>query len=72
MVKFRAAAGSDARAARSAWLRITRASARISLAPLLVAQIMANDAQHEALIGELLYPGDTQKAVPYGLVQGVQ
>ena len=38
----------------------------------LVAQIMSADAQHEAVIGELLYPGDAQKAVPYGLVQGVQ
>lgn len=38
----------------------------------LCTQIMANDAQHEALIGEQLYPGDTQTAVPYGLVQGVQ
>jgi hypothetical protein len=38
----------------------------------LAAQIMANDAQHEALIGELLYPGITPKAVPFGLVQGVQ
>ncbi len=39
---------------------------------VLAAQIMANDGQHEALIGELLYPGDTPKAVPFGLVQGVQ
>jgi hypothetical protein len=39
---------------------------------VLIAQIMANDAQHEALIGELLYPGDTHKAAPFGLVQGVQ
>ena len=38
----------------------------------LVARIMANDSQHEALIGELLYPGNTPKAVPFGLVQGVQ
>ena len=38
----------------------------------LVAQIMSADAQHEAVIGELLYPGQAQKAVPYGLVQGVQ
>lgn len=38
----------------------------------LVAQIMSADAQHEAVIGELLYPGDAQKAIPYGLVQGVQ
>lgn len=38
----------------------------------LLAQIMAADAQHEAVIGELMYPGDAQKAVPYGLVQGVQ
>ena len=39
---------------------------------VLVAQIMANDAQHEALLGELLYPGRPRNAVPYGLVQGVQ
>ena len=38
----------------------------------LSAQIMANDAQHEAIIGELLYPGIAQQAVPYGLVQGTQ
>jgi hypothetical protein len=38
----------------------------------LAAQIMANDAQHEALIGEVLYHGDTQNAVSSGLVQGVQ
>jgi hypothetical protein len=38
----------------------------------LAAQIMANDAQHEALVGEALYPGDAQKAVPSGLVQGRQ
>jgi Ferritin-like domain len=38
----------------------------------LAAQIMANDAQHEAMIGELLYPKRPGVAVPYGLVQGVQ
>jgi hypothetical protein len=38
----------------------------------LAAQIMATDAQHEAIIGELLFPGDAQKAVPYALVQGAQ
>lgn len=38
----------------------------------LAVQIMASDAQHEALIGEALYPGDAQKAVPSGLVQGRQ
>ena len=38
----------------------------------LAAQIMASDAQHEALLGEALYPGDAQRAVPYGLVQGIQ
>ncbi len=38
----------------------------------LVTQIMANDAQHEALIGELRFPGDPHKSVPFGLVQGVQ
>lgn len=38
----------------------------------LSAEIMANDAQHEALIGELLNKGKAADAVPYGLVQGVQ
>lgn len=38
----------------------------------LIAQIMAADAQHEAVIGDLLYHGNAQLAVPYGLVQGVQ
>jgi hypothetical protein len=38
----------------------------------LAAQIMASDAQHEALVGEALYPGDAQKAVPSALVQGIQ
>ena len=38
----------------------------------LATQIMAADAQHEAMIGELLYAGNAQMAVPYGLVQGVQ
>jgi hypothetical protein len=38
----------------------------------LSAQIMAADAQHGAIIGELLYPGNAQNAVPSGLVQGVQ
>jgi hypothetical protein len=35
-------------------------------------QIMANDAQHEALVGVALNPGNLQKAVPSGLVQGIQ
>jgi Ferritin-like domain len=39
---------------------------------VLAAQIMASDAQHEAIIGEQLNPGDIANAVPYGLVQGVQ
>jgi hypothetical protein len=38
----------------------------------LVIQMMANDAQHEALVGELMYPSDPHKAVPFGLVQGAQ
>ena len=38
----------------------------------LVAEIMANDAQHEAILGELLYHGNVQRAVPYGLIQGIQ
>jgi hypothetical protein len=39
---------------------------------VLAAQIMASDAQHEAIISEKLNPGDIATAVPYGLVQGVQ
>jgi hypothetical protein len=39
---------------------------------VLAAQIMASDAQHEAIISEQLNPGDIPAAVPYGLVQGVQ
>jgi hypothetical protein len=39
---------------------------------VLAAQIMASDAQHEAIIGEQLHPGDIPNAVPYALVQGVQ
>jgi hypothetical protein len=38
----------------------------------LATQIMASDAQHEAIIGEQLNPGDIAAAVPYGLVQGLQ
>ncbi|MGH2868203.1 MAG: ferritin-like domain-containing protein [Solirubrobacteraceae bacterium] len=38
----------------------------------LAAQIMGAEAQHEALIGELLNHGDAQRAVPYGLIQGTQ
>ncbi len=38
----------------------------------LAAQIMGAEAQHEALIGELLNHGDAQQAVPYGLIQGTQ
>jgi hypothetical protein len=38
----------------------------------LAAEIMANDAQHEAIIGQLLYKGNIPQSVPYGLVQGVQ
>lgn len=38
----------------------------------LSAEIMANDAQHEALIGMALDNGKAGQAVPYGLVQGVQ
>lgn len=38
----------------------------------LAAAIMANDAQHEAVIGEIQHPGKGPWAAPYGLVQGVQ
>lgn len=39
---------------------------------VLAAQIMASDAQHEAIVSGQLNPGDIASAVPYGLVQGVQ
>jgi hypothetical protein len=38
----------------------------------LVCQIMANEAQHDAMLGFLLPPGKLGSAVPYGLVQGLQ
>lgn len=39
---------------------------------VLATQIMASDAQHEAVLGGQLHPSDIPDAVPYGLVQGVQ
>jgi hypothetical protein len=39
---------------------------------LLATQVMASDSQHEAIIGQVLYPGDIPDSVPYGLVQGRQ
>jgi hypothetical protein len=38
----------------------------------LVCQIMANEAQHDAMLGLLLPPGKLGSAIPYGLVQGLQ
>ncbi|HET9105469.1 MAG TPA: ferritin-like domain-containing protein [Solirubrobacteraceae bacterium] len=38
----------------------------------LAVSIMAAEAQHEALLGDLLYPGHPEQSVPYGLIQGVQ
>jgi hypothetical protein len=38
----------------------------------LVAQIMANEAQHDAMLALLLPPNKLGNAVPYGLVQGLQ
>lgn len=38
----------------------------------LAAEIMANGAQHEAMLTALLDHDDVQQAVPYGLVQGSQ
>lgn len=38
----------------------------------LAVTIMAAEAQHEALLGELLYPTHPDRAVPYGLIQGTQ
>jgi hypothetical protein len=39
---------------------------------VLIAQIMAADAQHDAILGLQLPPYKPAAAVPYGLVQGVQ
>lgn len=38
----------------------------------LVCQIMANEAQHDAMIGLSMPKGTPGRAVPYGLVQGLQ
>lgn len=38
----------------------------------LTSQIMANEAQHDAMLGLLLPPNKPADAVPYGLVQGLQ
>jgi hypothetical protein len=38
----------------------------------LACQIMANEAQHDAMIGLTLPKGTPASAVPYGLVQGLQ
>jgi hypothetical protein len=38
----------------------------------LVCQIMANEAQHDAMIGLSMPKGTPGGAVPYGLVQGLQ
>jgi hypothetical protein len=38
----------------------------------LMCQIMANEAQHDAMLELLLPPGKIASAVPYGLVQGLQ
>jgi Ferritin-like domain len=38
----------------------------------LVCQIMANEAQHDAVIGLSMPKGTPARAVPYGLVQGLQ
>jgi hypothetical protein len=38
----------------------------------LVCQIMANEAQHDAMIGLSMPKGTPQSAVPYGQVQGLQ
>jgi hypothetical protein len=38
----------------------------------LCCQIMANEAQHDAMLALLLPPGKIPSAVPYGLVQGLQ
>jgi hypothetical protein len=38
----------------------------------LGAQIMASEAQHQAVIADLLDHGNGAQAAPYGLVQGIQ
>jgi hypothetical protein len=38
----------------------------------LACQIMANEAQHDAMLGLLLPPNKPANAVPYGLVQGLR
>jgi hypothetical protein len=38
----------------------------------LICQITANEAQHDAMIGLSMPKGTPAKAVPYGLVQGLQ
>ncbi|MBV9818271.1 MAG: ferritin-like domain-containing protein [Solirubrobacterales bacterium] len=38
----------------------------------LAMQIMASDAQHQAIVAELIDPDDIPDAVPYGLDAGVQ
>ncbi|HEY5429839.1 MAG TPA: ferritin-like domain-containing protein [Solirubrobacteraceae bacterium] len=38
----------------------------------LASQIMANEAQHDAMLGLLMPPNKPADAVPYGLVQGLQ
>ncbi|MDQ6728857.1 MAG: ferritin-like domain-containing protein [Actinomycetota bacterium] len=38
----------------------------------LAISIMSVEAQHAALIGDLLNPEDAQQSVPYGLIQGTQ
>jgi fermentation-respiration switch protein FrsA (DUF1100 family) len=39
---------------------------------LLLAQLMASGAQHEAVLHEALHPGDIVGAIRYGIVQGTQ
>jgi hypothetical protein len=38
---------------------------------VLVAQMMASDAQHEALLDEARHPGAIAAAIPYGVVEGI-
>jgi hypothetical protein len=41
-------------------------------ASLLLAQLMASGAQHEAVLHEALHPGDVVGAIRYGIVQGTE
>lgn len=49
-----------------------RAMAKLTAAPMqtLAATLLASDAQHEALLGELRQPKNFDRAAPYAFVEG--